>query len=182
MLCFTCKISPIILIPILLAYEFFRCLRIVFQMYSRIFLIITWQPCARHRASVHEKKKNRMCRHTIFHSYCHYYGCYYSCLVMRFFFSATDARCWAPFLRKNRVLQSDDGNDKDDDAMVRTALPGAKERQTKNNNECAFAVVATIVGTSLGCRVLSHCWNASKPHASQAAGAGGDDGSGEIRM
>ncbi len=35
-----------LLIPILPTYGFIRCLRIAFQTCARIFLIITWQPCA----------------------------------------------------------------------------------------------------------------------------------------
>ncbi len=55
------------------------------------------------------------------------------------FFSSTDAQCRAPFLRKI-VIQSDDGND--DNAKVRAALSGTKERQVK---------VAAIIRTSWVC-------------------------------
>ncbi len=41
-----------------------------------------------------------------------------------------------------------DNDDDDDNTKVRTALPGAKERRAKNNDKCAFAVVAVIAGTS----------------------------------
>ncbi len=71
---------------------------------------------------------------------------------MKFFFSSTDARCRAPFIRKNHVLQRDD-----DDAKV----PGAKKQQAKNNSECAFLHVrgtsrayagpSRIVGTLRNC-------------------------------
>ncbi len=41
----TCKSFPFILIPVLSVCGFFKCLRIAFQMYTRIFLISPWQPC-----------------------------------------------------------------------------------------------------------------------------------------
>ncbi len=77
-----------------------------------------------------------------------------------FFFSSMDARCRAPFIRKNRVLQSDD------DAKVRAAFPGAKEQRAKNDGKCAFlglspssswecAGSSRVVGTFWNCVSLS---------------------------
>ncbi len=68
------------------------------------------------------------------------------------FFSSTDARCQALFLRKNCVLQSDN----DDDAKVFAALPSAKERQAKNDDECAFSCICHHRRNS---RNLSGMWS-----------------------
>ncbi len=85
---------------------------------------------------------------------------------MRFFFSWTDARCWAPFLWRNCVLQSDN-----DDTKVCAALPGAKERWAKNDDECVFLRVRRHRRDSWNlldaCGVLSRCWNPSKQCVSQ---------------
>ncbi len=96
------------------------------------------------------------------------------------FFSSTDAQCRTPFLRKNHVLQSDCDND--DDAKVHATLTSAKERRAKNDDEHAFAVVATIARTSQVCAGSSHIVGTLQNCVSQAVGVRSDDGPGEMRM
>ncbi len=102
-------------------------------------------------------------------SYYHYYSCHVIVVTTAvttvatenrmtthaIFFSCTDARCRAPFLRKNHILQSDDNNDDD---KVRTALPGARERWAKNDDEWA--------GTSWVCTGSSHIVGTLRNHVS----------------
>ncbi len=89
-------------------------------------------------------------------------------------------------LQSNDDNDNDDDDDNDDDAKVHAALPGAKERRAKNDNEHAFSRIHhhhCDSGNLSGMRgVLSHCWNPLKPRVSRAAGVYGDDSSAEMRM
>ncbi len=88
--------------------------------------------------------------------------------------------------KKKSSFKDDNDNDNNDDAKVRTVLPGTKERRAKNNDECAFLRVHYRHCNSWnlsGVReVLSCRRNPSKLSVSQAVGACGDDDSREMRM
>ncbi len=119
------------------------------KIYTIFFLI-----GARHRASVDEKK-NRMRRHTIFHSYCRYYSRHAIVVMTVVTTVAMENRMTTHaiffLIYRCPMLGTDfkkKSSFKDDDAKVRAALPGAKEQRAKNDNECAFAVVAAIAGIS----------------------------------
>ncbi len=134
------------------------------------------------------EKKNCMCRHTIFCSYCRYYGHYYYPMatvvttVVTALAMENHMTTHAIFFLINRCpmsgtifkKKSSFKDDNDDNAKVHAVHPGSKEQWAKNND--------AIVGTCWACGVLLRHQNPLKLRVSQAAGAHGDNGFGEMRM
>ncbi len=139
------------------------------------------------------EKKNHMRRHTIFRNYCRYYTRHVIVVTTvvtenrmpthAIFILMLDARCQALFLRKNLPSWTTMTA-----KMMRKSAqrsPTQKSGQP-SDNEHTFSHVRHCPCDSWnvsGVReVLSHRRNTSKPRVSQATGACGDDGSGEMRL
>ncbi len=142
--------------------------------------------------------KNRMCRHTIFRSYCLYYSRHVIVVttVVTTVFTENRMTTHTIFFLIYRCSMSGtvfkkkstfkDGSDDDDDTKVRAALPGRKEQRAKNDDKRAFLRIHNCHCDSRNISgrrgVLSRCWNPSKLRVSWDSGAHGDNTSGEMRM
>ncbi len=137
-------------------------------------------------SGVRHEKKNRMHRHTIFRNYCRYYDRYYcrhaivvTTVVMEncmptheIFILMSDARCQAPFLRKNRASWMTTTTRR----SVQHSL--AQKSGQPSNDECTIHRHPCDSQNLSGVRsVFLHRRNPSKPRVSRAVGVCSDDSS-----